>query len=180
MTTSMNKVIFLDRDGTINVMSDEWWKLERFELCAGAAEGLKMLQDVGYKLAVVTNQGGVELGMYTEQDIHDLHDHMKKQLREYGVTLDAIAYCISTNISETGCRKPATGMVRQIERELGPIDFLHSWMIGDKTTDMMFGKNIKAKTALIRSNFWEDSQLKEHPDVIVHSLLEAAQRIAKR
>ena len=70
----MNKAIFLDRDGTINVDKAYLSKIEDFEYLPRVIEGLKLLQNAEYKLIIVTNQSGIARGYYTEEDFLKLND----------------------------------------------------------------------------------------------------------
>ena len=173
-----HNVIFLDRDGCINVDHDEWWRADLFQLHDRVPEALKRLKDAGYKLALVTNQSGVEKGLYAEEEVIELHQIMQQQLAQHGAELDALAYCPHYG----NCRKPKPGMAKQIETELGEIDYANSWMIGDKDTDVGFGKNNGTKTALIKTGqYWHnESELTYKPDLIVDSLFDFAQRITSK
>ena len=71
----MNKAVFLDRDGTINVDKAYLSKIEDFEYITGVIEGLSMLQDAGYLLIVITNQSGIARGYYSEEDFLDICRH---------------------------------------------------------------------------------------------------------
>lgn len=169
----MNKVVFLDRDGTIN--EDGFiYKIEHWKWLRGAKEAMKKLQAAGYKLAITTNQTGIGEGYYTEKDMHELHDYVKTELEKTGITIAAIAY--SLKIGDNN-EKPRVGMATQVEEIIGPIDYTNSWMVGDKEKDAQFGKNIGANTALIRSRHWQEDKLATKPDIIVDSLSEAADRI---
>ncbi len=172
------KVIFLDRDGTLNVDHGYVNEKDKWEWIPGAIEACKKLQDAGYALGIVTNQSGIAHGMYTEEDMHELHRFMEEELALHDVHLDAIAYCPhSRNQTECDCRKPNIGMAKQIEAKIGEIDYANSWIVGDKEADLLFGKNAGTKTAIIRSRYWEEGKLSVQPDAIVDSLLEAAKII---
>jgi len=174
------KVVFLDRDGTINVDSGFVCRREDWEWIPGAREGMKKLQEAGFLLAVVTNQSGIGHGLYAETDMRKLHKYMEGELARAGVKLTAVFYCPHRRDGNCGCRKPATGMIEQAERLLGPIDYGQSWVIGDKIADMEMGKNRGMKTALIRSRYWQESDIDKQPDVVVDSLLEVAERIVNQ
>lgn len=169
------RVIFLDRDGAINVDHGYVHKIEDWAFSEKAPEALRILQEAGYSLAVITNQSAIAEGKYTADDMHALHTHMKQQLASYGVTIDAIAFCPhGRNQNDCDCRKPKIGMAKQIERQLGAIDYQVSWTVGDKEVDVGFGKNAGTKTALIRSGYWRPAVLKQQPDMIVDSLFDFA------
>lgn len=173
----MKKVVFLDRDGTINVDLGYVHKVEDWKFTARAPEALKKLQDVGFALAVVTNQSAIGEGLYDEAAVKELHAHMVEQLALAGVTLAAIAYCSHALAESCNCRKPETGMSDMVEDEIGAIDYAASWMIGDKPKDVSFGKRLGMQTALIRSRYWQDGELEEQPDMIVGSLFKAVEKI---
>lgn len=170
------KAAFLDRDGTINV--DHGWvsSPDKWEWAPKAMEGLKAWQNMGYALIVVTNQSGIDLGYYERDDVESLHEYMKNEVAKEGIQFTAVAYCPhARGQTECGCRKPATGMAEEIERALGePIDYSESWMVGDKTTDVNFGKNLGVRTALINSRYWNEATLDCKPDVLVDNLFDAA------
>ena len=169
------KVIFLDRDGTINVDHGYVHTIEGWEFCERAPEALKILQDLGYTLTVVTNQSGIAHGLYTEGSMLALHEYMKEELAKAGVTIAAIGFCPhGRDQKECDCRKPRIGMTKQIEKVIGPIEYHQSWTIGDKEADLGFGKTAGTKTALVRSQYWDEAKLKEKPDMIVGSLYEFA------
>ena len=73
---TMNKAIFLDRDGTLNVEKNYLYKIEDFEWLPGAIDALKLLQNAGYLLVIVTNQSGIGRGYYTEEDYLKLENWM--------------------------------------------------------------------------------------------------------
>lgn len=174
----MDKVVFLDRDGTINVDTGEPVFLrEHWEWTPNAIDALRTLQDSGYKLAVVTNQTGIGVNLYTEEQMQELHNWMDEELQKNGVKLAGIEYCPHVPNSGCGCEKPDTGMFDRLKLVLGEVGVKNSWTIGDKEKDLLFGKNVGTKTALIRSKYWNESELSLKPDVIVDSLYEAAHHI---
>ena len=77
----MNKAVFLDRDGTINIDKNYLYRKEDFEFMPGAIDGLKKLQEAGYLLIVITNQSGIARGYYTEADYEKLTEYMKSELQ---------------------------------------------------------------------------------------------------
>lgn len=174
---SAHKVIFLDRDGTINVDHGFVNTLNQWEWCSGAIEGLQLLQRAEFLLAVVSNQSGIGHGLYTKEDALKVNSFMLRELKKYDVELSYIAFCPHRRDADCLCRKPNIGLAREIEQHLGVIDYPHSWIIGDKLTDMKFGHRLGMHTALIRSKYWRDDDLVQSPDLIVESLLKASQKI---
>jgi D-glycero-D-manno-heptose 1,7-bisphosphate phosphatase len=143
-----------------------------------APEAIKLLHEAGYKLAVATNQSGIGHEYYTEADMRRLHEHMQAELeRQAGVRVDAIAFCPHRQDAGCGCRKPETGMARQVEEQLGEIDYGQSWMVGDKEKDVEFGQRLGMKTVLVSSEYWKKGELACRPDYTVKNLFEAAQII---
>ena len=172
------RVIFLDRDGTLNVDHGYVHSQEEWEWVPGAIDACKRLQDAGYTLAVITNQSGIAHGLYTEEDMHALHAFMNEELEKNGVHLAMIAYCPhARSQKDCDCRKPNIGMAKQIEVKIGEIDYANSWTIGDKEADMLFGKTAGTNTALITSKYWGKEELSAQPDLVVDSLQEAAEKI---
>ncbi|HSX24984.1 MAG TPA: D-glycero-beta-D-manno-heptose 1,7-bisphosphate 7-phosphatase [Candidatus Andersenbacteria bacterium] len=172
------KIIFLDRDGTLNVDHGYVNEADQWEWIEGAIDACKKLQDAGYALGIVTNQSGIAQGLYTEEAMHELHRYMLEEFEKHGVHIDAVAYCPhGRNQTDCDCRKPNIGMAKQIEEKIGEIDYVNSWIIGDKEADLLFGKNAGTHTALIRSRYWAEAKLSAKPDLIVDSLKEVADKI---
>lgn len=175
----MNKVVFLDRDGTINVDKGYVFRREDWQFTPDAPAALKRLADAGFVLAVITNQSGIARGYYTAADMRALHEYMAEELEKSGVHIAAIAFCPHDRDSTCDCRKPNPGMVKHIEEQVGAIDYAASWTVGDKTADLMFGKNIGTHTALLRSQYWNKEDLTVEPDVIVDTLASAVDTIVR-
>jgi len=138
----MNKVVFLDRDGTINVDKKYLFRIEDFEYLPGAVEGLKLLQDAGFVLIIVTNQSGIARGYYDENDFLKLNDWMIHDLADKGVKISKVYYCphhpnalFEKYKIECECRKPKLGMYEKAIREFD-IDLSKSFAIGDKIRDI--------------------------------------------
>lgn len=176
----MKKVVFLDRDGTINIDTGYVHLVSEWQFADKAQEALKMLQDSGFTLAIATGQSGIGRGMYDESAMQLLHTHMNAVLSQSSVHIEAIAFCPHAPQDNCECRKPRPGMAKAIEQQIGSIDYVHSWMIGDKLTDVGFGKAIGAKTALIKSRYWKEGESNNSPDIIITSLYEAAIQILQR
>ncbi|MBO5650372.1 MAG: D-glycero-beta-D-manno-heptose 1,7-bisphosphate 7-phosphatase [Selenomonas sp.] len=141
-TTTKNKAIFFDRDGTLNVDIAYLHRPEDFIWIEGAKEAIKYVNDQGYLAILVTNQSGVARGYYPEADIKTVYDWMNKELAKIGAHLDALFYCphhpqgkIPAYTQSCKCRKPDTGMVDEA-CEIFNIDRARSFFVGDSITDM--------------------------------------------
>ena len=137
----MQKAIFLDRDGVINVDKSYVYQKESFEFCEGVFEALRHFQTLGYRLVVVTNQSGIGRGYYSEEDFLTLTEWMKEVLQRENIHLDAVYYCPHAPEMQCECRKPRSGMFEQALSALD-IDVKQSWMIGDKQSDLQAALNI--------------------------------------
>ena len=129
----MNKAVFLDRDGTINVDYGYVYQYEKFDYIEGVTDALKMLQDMGYLLIIITNQSGVARGYYTQEDVELLHEKVCNDLQKKGITLTHIYYC--PHLSGCTCRKPQTELFYKAAREY-QIDMGSSIAVGDRLRDL--------------------------------------------
>ena len=185
----MEKVIFLDRDGTLNEEVNYLHRKEDLVLLPGVPEALKAFKDQGYRLVVVTNQAGVARGYYTEDDVKELHRYMNELLAGQGVKIDAFYYCphhpehgIGKYKVRCHCRKPETGMFEMAEQAFA-VDKASSWMIGDKLIDMEAGRNYGVRTVLVGTGYGagvheEQKKKGDFPyDLYADDLLEAYNEI---
>jgi D-glycero-D-manno-heptose 1,7-bisphosphate phosphatase len=150
----MKKAIFLDRDGTINNNCDHYyiWKKEELLLNPGVCEALAALQERGYMLIVISNQGGISKGEFGIEDVETLHAHLRVLLEAEGVHLDEIYYCPHHHMVESClCRKPLPLMIQKALARFD-IDPASSWMVGDAERDMEAGKAAGLKTLLVEAN----------------------------
>jgi len=133
---------FLDRDGVLNVDHDYVHRPEQVEWIPGAVECVRRLNDIGYRVVVVTNQAGVAHGYYGEDSVHALHAWMSDQLATHGAFIDAFYHCPyhpEARVEEFRHthvdRKPGPGMILRALSELD-IDKDRSFLIGDKESDI--------------------------------------------
>ena len=131
----MQKAVFLDRDGVINVDKSYVYKQEDFEFCEGVFEALQHFKRLGYLLIIVTNQSGIGRGYYREEDFQSLSAWMKQELLHVNIVIDAIYHCPHAPEVGCECRKPKSGMFQEAIRDFD-IDVRASWMIGDKQSDI--------------------------------------------
>ena len=147
----MNKAVFLDRDGVINIDKAYVYKIEDFEFCQGVFEALKHFQNLGYLLIVVTNQSGIGRGYYREEDFHTLTRWMRETLNEHTIIIDAVYYCPHAPEAMCNCRKPKSGMFENAIKALD-IDVKKSWMIGDKESDIQAAHHVKIPHTVLISH----------------------------
>ena len=145
------KVIFLDRDGTLNVRPPKACYIERpadFVWLPGAIEAVKLLKDAGYKIILVSNQPGIARGRLTEETLTAIHEKMQADLRGAGACIDHIYYCPHDWDEGCFCRKPKPGMFYEAQRDLS-LDLTKCWMLGDDERDMHAGGDAGCKCMYI-------------------------------
>ncbi|UKT65462.1 D-glycero-alpha-D-manno-heptose-1,7-bisphosphate 7-phosphatase [Pedobacter mucosus] len=147
----MNKAIFLDRDGVLNhEINDYICRVEDFEILEYQIPVLKKLFDEGYLLIVITNQGGIALKRYTEEQLTTMHQSLQDSFKEQGAEIAHFYYCPHhpTVGGECACRKPASGMLLDAIEKFD-IDPALSIMIGDKLRDVEAANGAGVKGILI-------------------------------
>ncbi|PKK90798.1 MAG: hypothetical protein CVV64_07930 [Candidatus Wallbacteria bacterium HGW-Wallbacteria-1] len=179
----MNKAVFLDRDGTINDNSRIVNNPDELVLYSEAVEALRLLGDCGYRLIVVTNQGGVSLGHMNDEMLARINLRMVEQLMARGVFLDGIYASTwhergdQSRGDDPSWRKPESGMLLRAAHDMG-IDLKSSFMVGDRATDLEAGRAAGCRTVLVLTGDGDKVDLSAAaPDVIAGNLLEAAKRI---
>lgn len=158
----MNKAIFLDRDGTINVEKDYMYRPEDFEFIDGVPEAIKTMNELGYKVIVITNQSGIARGYYTENDLQVLHQYIDQKLKEVGANIDAYYYCphhptegVGKYKVDCNCRKPKTGLYEQAILDYD-IDTQKSWVVGDRIRDLIPADILGMNKALVLTGYGEN------------------------
>ena len=147
-------VIGLDRDGVINRdLGTYCYKIEDFEPITGSLDAITNLRKKGYRIVIITDQGGIEKGLFTQQDVDTVHDYMFKLLGEAGCpNIDALYYSASSR-KEDPFAKPNTGMFERCEREHKHIRFKGGYYVGDKIKDLKAAVNIGARPILVRTGY---------------------------
>ena len=140
----MQKAIFLDRDGVINIEKDYLYKIEDFEFINGVFDSLLYAQDKGYKLFIITNQSGIGREYYTKNDFNTLTTWMLNKFDKRNIKISQIEYCPHEPTNSCNCRKPKTGMIDNILKNYN-IDLENSWLVGDKHSDIKRAINANIK-----------------------------------
>jgi len=170
----MDKLIFLDRDGTIIEDSGHIYKVEKLKFIPRSLVGLKKLQDRGYKFLIVTNQAGIAKGLYLEKDYFIFKKEMHKRLEEQGITITAEYFCPHNPDEHCNCRKPNPGMLEKAAKDFN-LDLEKCWMIGDKSSDILAGKNAGCKTIHVLTG--ECKTPVSYADFVARDLIEAGDYI---
>jgi histidinol-phosphate phosphatase family protein len=173
----MTPYAFLDRDGTVIVEKNYLADPNGVELLPGAVVGMRLLVDLGYRLAMVTNQAGVGRGFFDEATVRAVNQRLVDLLAAEGLAFDGIYYCPHSPDAGCDCRKPAPGMIRQAQRELA-VDMARSVMIGDRSSDIGLGKAVGLRTILVQTGYGLEHGEIAGADVVVADLLAAAKWLA--
>ena len=152
----MKRAVFLDRDGVIVKDTGYTHKIEDLEIIDGAAEAIKTFNKADFLVIIISNQSGIARGLYREENLEIFNQEMIKRLKVLGAKIDSIYFCphhpTEANVERYNrvceCRKPAPGMILKASKEHN-IDLKHSWMIGDRESDIKAGKTAGCKTILI-------------------------------
>lgn len=168
----MNKAVFLDRDGVLNLALVRDGKpyspsnLSELQLAPGAAEALHELKVLGFKLLVVTNQPEVARGNITRAAVEQIHRKIAAEL-----PVDDIFVCYHKDGDGCECRKPKPGMLLEGARKFA-VDTKRSFMVGDRWRDIEAGQHAGCRTIFIDGGY-EDKQPSRPADARVHSLRQA-------
>jgi D-glycero-D-manno-heptose 1,7-bisphosphate phosphatase len=171
------KAIFIDRDGTLIEEVNFLHRVEDLRFFDYTNEAVKLLKEQGFLVIVATNQSGIGRNVYSESQMHTIHQAIQNDLTE---KIDAFYFCPHLPDAGCSCRKPNLGMIEQACRDF-EIDLENSWMIGDKKLDVELGINAKLKTALVLTGYGKShlNELKHQPDVIARDLMNAVEQILK-
>ncbi|MCX7738298.1 MAG: D-glycero-beta-D-manno-heptose 1,7-bisphosphate 7-phosphatase [Hydrogenothermaceae bacterium] len=175
------KAVFLDRDGVINVDKGYVHRIEDFEFYQNVFEALRKLQEAGFKLFVVTNQSGIAVGYYTEDDFLKLTDYMLQQLNREGIRIEKVYYCphhengtVDRYSFKCDCRKPESGMIRQAISEFG-VDPSKSFLVGDKENDILAAHKEGVRAILVKTGHGLKYKDNTAADFVAENILDAVE-----
>ncbi|WP_372400592.1 HAD-IIIA family hydrolase (plasmid) [Azospirillum sp. HJ39] len=153
---SRRRAAFFDRDGVLNEDVGYAHLPGQITWMPGAKEAVKRLNDAGFLVFVVTNQGGVARGYYSEEHVRTLHRWMQDELRAVGAHIDAFYHCPHhpehgepPYRTDCSCRKPEPGMLLQAMADW-PVDLKGSFLIGDRDTDLLAAQRVGIEGTLYR------------------------------
>jgi len=182
----MNKAIFLDRDGTINIDPGYIGDPNLIELYPGVAEGIKRLKDeFGFHIIIISNQSGITRGLITSEDVDNVNKRINDILAIEKTEIDAFYYCpYHPNFDsqeKCKCRKPSPQMVLNAANDF-QIDLNRSFFIGDKPSDVLCGINAGLNTILLTTTISDEEIIElqnsqNSPNFISHNFLDAVEYI---
>jgi D-glycero-D-manno-heptose 1,7-bisphosphate phosphatase len=151
-------VIGLDRDGVINVDRGTYtWRVEDFEPIPNSLQAIAKLRRMGHKIVIITNQGGIGKGLYTEADVEIVHNYMFKLLGEAGcASIDGLYYS-ATSLRSDPFAKPNTGMFEKCEKDIKFIKFKHGYFVGDRISDLKAAYKMGSTPVLVRTGHGEET-----------------------
>lgn len=177
MSAPLDKALFLDRDGVINIEKNYVHRIEDFEFVDGIFELCTVAEELGFKLFVITNQAGIGRGYYSETDFEELTNWMLGQFSERGVHIEHVYHCpyhpaagIEKYRKESFDRKPNPGMILRATDEYN-LDLSESVLIGDKDSDIEAGR--KAGIEFNLRFFHNNSIKKQNPNSLEFRTLQA-------
>lgn len=172
--------LFLDRDGVINIEKEGSYIFNQNEFIFydNTLLALALLSKFFGRIFIVTNQRGVGKKLMTLDDLHAIHQYMQSQIELANGKVDQIFFC--TDIEEDSeNRKPNPGMAFQAKKQFPETDFLKSIMVGNKLSDMQFGRNAGMKTVFVATTHPETPYPHENIDLRCNDLLDFATAILK-
>lgn len=163
--------VFLDKDGTLIEDVGYLNSFSNLKMFAGVKEALQGLKKAGFKLIGVTNQSGIARGLVSKEFVNASNAYLQETLG-----IDCFYYCPHHPDNGCQCRKPKPMFLRKARLE-HRINLKASYVIGDKTIDMLLAKAVGAKGILVLTGHDKES---EHADFIAQNLTEAVDWILKR
>lgn len=148
------RAIFLDRDGVINKKPKEHdyvksW--EEFFWLPDVKKAIKLANEAGFLVIVISNQRGVAKGLMTREDVEEINQKMVDELKVNGARVNGVYWCGHNYSDNCDCRKPKPGLILQAAKDC-KIDLTNSWVIGDTKDDIKAGMAAGCKTLKIKTN----------------------------
>jgi len=152
-------IVGLDRDGVINVDRGEYtWRKQDFEIIPKSLDAIALIRNKGHKVVIITNQGGISKGLYTEDDVNLLHQHLLDLLGKAGCpSIDGI-YFSATSFKNDPWAKPNTGMFKKASEDVKSIKWPNGFYVGDKITDLKAAHKIGATPVLVRTGHGRETE----------------------
>jgi histidinol-phosphate phosphatase family protein len=173
----MRKIVFLDRDGVINkrLIADYVKTWDEFVFLPEVFEAVTLLNQKGYEIIIVSNQGGISKGLFKEEDLEKIDKLMINEIEANKGKILKSYYCPHQDSDECVCRKPKTGLFIKAKQEFD-IVLEKSWIIGDGERDIVAGNDSGCKSILINNNLLE----KTEADYVADDLLSAVKIVIEK
>jgi D-glycero-D-manno-heptose 1,7-bisphosphate phosphatase len=143
------KLVVLDRDGVINLDSDQYIKSpEEWKPIPGSLEAIARLTQAGFRVVVATNQSGLGRGLFDMATLNAMHDKMHKAVNQLGGRIDAVFFCPHAQDAGCDCRKPQPGMLREIAARFD-LALAGVPVIGDSLRDLQAASAVGARPVLV-------------------------------
>ena len=155
-----NRVVFLDRDGTIHKDKVNTHKIEDLEYFNDTFSAVKTLYDLGFSIVLVTNQDGIARGIYTATEMHALNQKIISDFREHGIAISAVYYSPHTKFENSYSFKPNPGMLLRAKYELN-INMENSFMIGDQVSDIVAAYRANVPAVLVTTGIYRNDYAKD-------------------
>lgn len=149
--------LFLDRDGVINKNIDDGYVLnwDQFEFLPGVLETMPKLAKIFPRIIVVSNQQCIGKGLLSVQELTEIHQNMMNMIELNGGRIDAVYFAPDLASPENNLRKPAPGMALLAQTDFPEMDLKKAVLVGDKLTDMEFGKAVEMTTFYLSGSYKE-------------------------
>ena len=146
-----DKIIVLDRDGVINIDSDDYIKsLEEWIPIPGSIKAIATLYQLGYKIFIATNQSGIGRGYYDLATLNSMHDRLESLVSDLGGEIAGIVYCPHIPADQCTCRKPKVGMLDQIQKKFH-VDLKGHPFVGDSLKDLEVAESFGCEGILVKT-----------------------------
>lgn len=167
------KAVFLDRDGTIIYGIPKYERVDsvdKVELLPHSLEALRLLATLDFGVFIVTNQAGLSEGLITKSDFEKINNKVLELIKPSGIKIIKTYVCPHAYNADCDCRKPKPKLLLDAAKEYD-IDLPNSYMLGDRTSDVLAGFNAGCKTILVKTGnpMTESNQA----NLTVPSLIEA-------
>lgn len=178
--------VFLDRDGTIIEDTGFVSSVGQVVPIEAAFEAIRLLNEHGFSVVVVSNQSGVARGYFDEKTVAEINEYIGKIFARRGAVIDKFYFCphyaggsVEKYAVDCPCRKPNTGMIERAKRELGVRPAL---VIGDRESDILLGKNIGVPAVLVLTGIGaqQDEKTKSLADYVASDILDGVKWFLKR
>lgn len=165
------KLVILDRDGVINTDSPDYIKsADEFKPLPGSLEAIAAMKKSGLIITVATNQSGLGRGYFTQEALDAMHEKLRILLAERGGSIDSLHYCPHAPEEHCDCRKPKSGLIKQILSQYPKIKASQTLMVGDSLRDLeaAWAENCQAVLVLTGKGA---STLKKHSTTLKDTLV---------